>query len=90
MLKAKEAAALTAAAQLSQAFSDELRLIEQRIAGATSAGRSAVEIVFEGNVFDEETVQKFSQVLIDNGYHVQYKNNAKFKPSSTWQFNISW
>ncbi len=90
MLSAKEAAALTAAAQLSQSFRDELQLIEQRIAGATNAGRNTVEIVFEGNVFDDDTVQKFSQVLIDNGYHVQYKNNAKYKPSSTWQFNISW
>lgn len=90
MRNAKEAAQRTAQAVSQQTYQFELDLIQQRIDSASAAGKSTVEIVFEGNVFDEETVQKFSQVLIDLGYHVKFKQNAKFKPSNCWQFNISW
>lgn len=90
MRSAKEAAAQTAKAQAAKRFEFEMDLIQQRIDGASAAGRSTAEIVFEGNVFDEDTVQAFSQVLIDNGYQVQFKQNAKHKPSNSWQFNISW
>ena len=90
MRSAKEAAEQTAKAQSVKQFEFELDLIQQRIDGASAAGQSTVEIVFEGNVFDEQTIQTFSQVLIENGYHVQYRQNAKYKPSNSWQFNISW
>jgi hypothetical protein len=90
MRSAKEAAEQTAKAKSAQAFEFELDLIQQRIDGASAAGQSTVEIVFEGNVFDEETIQTFSQVLIDLGYQVKFKQNAKHKPSNSWQFNISW
>lgn len=90
MLNAKEAAAKTAAGRASLIHGHELRTIEQRITGATAAGQSTVEIIFEGNVFDDDTIEIVKQVLLDEGYKVQVTQQKKLGNLKAWQLYISW
>lgn len=90
MLSASDAAAKTAMGRASISHGHEMRTIEKRIDGAASAGLSNVEVIFEGNAFDEETSEVVKQALLDEGYRVQITQQEKLGNLKAWQFNISW
>lgn len=90
MRSAKEAAAKTAIARAAQPFQQELKIIEQRIDGAAAAGFNNVEIIFEGNAFDEHSIEQFKQVLLDADYQVKITDRKKLGHQTGWQFNIIW
>lgn len=90
MLSAKDAANQTFIGRASVSHGHELQTIEQRIKGAAAAGLASVEVVFEGNVFDEDTAEIVKQVLLDSEYKVSVRQNKKLGNLASWQFNISW
>ena len=87
MLSANDAAGKTAMAKLSKLNGAEWEMIEQRIAGAASAGLTGVLVEIQGNVIDSDVRETIRQALIDAGYTVALNYRVKTETSA---FQISW